>query len=72
MLSLTMNNPIELNGIIYSSKVKYVHKHSQIWGLAQGINKKRGWNQTFPVLLRSFSAADLLRPICPRLELSFL
>lgn len=35
-----MNSPIELNGIIHGSKVKYVHKHSQIWGLAQGKRKK--------------------------------
>lgn len=47
MLSLTMNNPIELNGIIYSSKVKYVHKHSQIWGLAQGIRKKEDETRHF-------------------------
>lgn len=63
-----MNSPIELNGIIHGSKVKYVHKHSQIWGLAQGKRKKeekkRG-RQTFPVLQRSFSPTDLLRPQLP-------
>lgn len=40
MLSLTMNSLIELNRIIYSSKVKYVHKHSRIWGLSIGQKQK--------------------------------
>lgn len=61
MLSLTMNNPIELNAITYGV-VKSVHKHSQIWDLAQAIRKTKGRNWISPVLQGSFRPADLFRP----------
>lgn len=42
--------------------VKSVHKHSQIWDLAQAIRKTKGRNWMSPVLQGGFRAADLLRP----------